>query len=475
MTYRHSSQELALEVSQFSETGHGLGHWITANGSNRLVEIPFSLPSEHVHVTVLGKKKKNCYTSRVITRSVDAPHRITAPCRHFGLCGGCVWQHLSSADQLHLKERRIHNLLSPLATAQTHWHPILPSPALWHYRNKMELSFSTDRYGNRYLGLIAYGTRGHVFQMEECLLASSWMATAQQVISAWWHSSGIESYHPMRNRGALRTITLRTGEHTGDRLIMLTVSSHPDDALTRSQLNQFTEQIVAHLTPHPPSQLSVFVRIQQVIKGSPTHYYEMLLHGPDHIREQLYLTGQSTPLTLHISPSAFFQPNTRQAERLYSRVVEMAQLSPSSLIYDLYCGAGTLGMCFAPHVEEVVGIELSPESSLDGRENIRLNGMTNVSIRTGDVAQLLPLLYEEKRRRPDVVVVDPPRAGLTPKALTHILALQAPQVLYVSCNPTTQAANLEHFVQAGYRLHAVQPIDQFPQTFHVENIVHLIR
>ena len=145
------------------------------------------------------------------------------------------------------------------------------------------------------------------------------------------------------------------------------------------------------------------------------------------------------------------------------------------MAYDLYCGTGTLGICLAKQVKEVIGIELSPESSLDARENVKVNDLSNVTIRTGDVGQILPVLLEERGKRPDVVVVDPPRVGLEPKALQHILEVKAPKLTYISCNPATQAANLEVLIKGGYRLKAVQPVDQFPQTVHVENILILER
>lgn len=218
------------------------------------------------------------------------------------------------------------------------------------------------------------------------------------------------------------------------------------------------------------------MRIQQIAKGRPTNFYEMLLYGPDHIRETLYLPVEGQPpqpLHFRISPSAFFQPNTAQAERLYERALKLADLTSDSLVYDLYCGTGTLGICAAKHVKQVVGIELSPESVLDARENLKENGLSNVVIRAGDVGQVLANLAQETKQHPDVVMVDPPRAGLDPKAIEHVLALQAPKLIYISCNPATQAANLDPLLKGGYRLQAVQPVDQFPQTVHVENIVVL--
>ncbi len=286
----------------------------------------------------------------------------------------------------------------------------------------------------------------------------------------------MEAYHLGRNTGALRTLTLREGQRTGDRMVMLTVSGNPQYSIQRKHLESFVSILREAIEPvGPDQQLSIFLRIQQIAKGSPTQFYEMVLYGPDHIREMLHLErldGKLQTLKFRISPTAFFQPNTLQAERLYSRAIQLTQAQKNARVYDLYCGTGTLGLCMASQVKEVIGIELSPESVIDARENIKLNHLSNVSIRQGDVGRMLSLLLEDKQI-PDVVMVDPPRAGLDARAIEHLLALKAPTLTYISCNPATQTSNLESLIKGGYQLKAVQPVDQFPQTIHVENILVL--
>jgi 23S rRNA (uracil1939-C5)-methyltransferase len=258
---------------------------------------------------------------------------------------------------------------------------------------------------------------------------------------------------------------------------MITVSGNPAYALQQRHIQSFVETLRQAIEPSSPDQkLSIFLRIQQIAKGHPTQFYEMLLYGPDHIREILHIeTAQNESHTLHfrISPTAFFQPNTRQAEKLYSRAIQLTQAPIGGVVYDLYCGTGTLGICMAKQAKKVIGIELSPESALDARENVKHNQLSHVSIHTGDVGHVLPTLLEKEDLQPDIVMVDPPRAGLDSRALQHLLAIKAPFITYISCNPATQAANLEVLVKGGYRLRAVQPVDQFPQTVHVENIAVL--
>jgi 23S rRNA (uracil1939-C5)-methyltransferase len=352
--------------------------------------------------------------------------------------------------------------------------PCLPP---WQYRNKMELSFSRDKAGRRYLGLILYGTRGHVFQMQECHLIHEWAIDAVNAVSKWWEESGLDAYFPAGDKGSLRTLTLREGMRTGDRLVMLTVSGNPEYALNQRQIHDFVLALRQAVEPPLHEQkLSIFIRIQQIAKGRKTQFYEMHLYGPDHIREVLHIETahqEHHELQFRISPSAFFQPNTRQAEQLYSRAIQLSGAPSGGIVYDLYCGTGTLGICMAKTAKKVVGIELSPESALDARENAKHNQLSNITIHTGDVGHLLPPLLEDKDLQPDIVMVDPPRAGLDPRALQRILAMRSPLLTYVSCNPATQSANLEVLIKGGYRLKVIQPVDQFPQTIHVENIAVL--
>lgn len=465
-----------LKITECSKEGQGRGIWHPQDGQPHSVDVPFSIPGDEVEVRLL-KRKGGIYQAQPIEWLSLSKDRVTPRCQHFGFCGGCRWQQMAYEDQLKQKEAWIYSHLEPYLHSDVAWHSILPCLPPWQYRNKMELSFSSDKYGQRYLGLILYGTRGHVFQMQECHLFHPWMMDAVQAVSRWWADSDLDAYHSGSDKGSLRTLTVREGQRTGDRMVMLTVSGNPIYALNQKHLHQFISALQNAIeTSLPDQKISIFLRIQQIAKGQPTQFFEMLLHGPDHIREVLHIeTAEGTLRTLQfqISPSAFFQPNTRQAEQLYSRAIQLTKPSPGAIVYDLYCGTGTLGICMAKQAKEVIGIELSPESALDARENVKLNHLSNVSIHTGDVGQLLPILLQEKQLRPDVVMVDPPRAGLDSKALKHLLDIKASQLTYISCNPATQAANLETLIKSGYHLKAVQPVDQFPQTVHVENIVVL--
>jgi 23S rRNA (uracil1939-C5)-methyltransferase len=475
---KKQSKLVLLKIIEFSNEGQGIGIWHPEERQSHQVEVPFSIPGDEVTVRLL-KKKRGVYQGLPLEWLYLSKDRVTPRCLHFGSCGGCRWQHIAYEDQLKQKEKWIYHHLERYLHDDVTWHSIISCHSPWQYRNKMELTFSSDKAGHRYLGLILYGTRGHVFQMHECHLFNPWMIDVVKSISLWWSESRLDAYHVAGDRGSLRTLTLREGQRTGDRMVMLTVSGNPAHALSQKQLQDFVSAVQQSAESKLPDQkLSIFLRIQQIAKGQQTQFYEMLLYGPDHIREVLHINtagGAGYPLQFRISPTAFFQPNTLQAERLYSRAIQLTQLSKEAIVFDLYCGTGTLGICMAKQVKAVIGIELSPESALDARENVKLNDLNNVSIHKGDVGELLPILLNNKAQIPDIVMVDPPRAGLDRKALHYLLHIKAPQLTYISCNPVTQAANLELLIKGGYRLKAVQPVDQFPQTVHVENIVALIR
>jgi 23S rRNA (uracil1939-C5)-methyltransferase len=323
----------------------------------------------------------------------------------------------------------------------------------------MEFTFSENKAGNKYLGLMIAQAH-YVFNLTECHLVISWFAETVKEVRAWWETSGLEAYFPPKDRGSLRNLTLREAIRTGQRMAVLTVSGNPEFALNRTHLNSFVEAV-----RKAAGDISIFLRIHQAIKGKPTQFFEMHLAGKDHITEELHLNNG--PLSFKISPVSFFQPNTLQAETLYDTA--LAALPESSVVYDLYCGTGTLGMAAARRAKTVIGVELSPEAVLDAQENAKRNGIENITFHQGDVGKVLATLS----LKPDVVILDPPRVGLDETAMNHLKALQPPMIIYISCNPLTQAVNVAELIQAGYELKRLQPVDQFPHTYHIENIAFL--
>ncbi len=276
-------------------------------------------------------------------------------------------------------------------------------------------------------------------------------------VRTWWQESGLHAYHPRANQGHLRTLTLREGVRTGEKMAILTVS---EEKIDPHLLDLFTQAL--------PDLHSVILRRQIIQRKTSTRFEEITLRGANSIHEILYDTSRK-PYRFRIKAPSFFQPNTYQAEKIYQTAMEMASIQEGEAVLDLYCGGGALGIFAARAARSVLGIELVPEAVEDGVFNCALNGITNMEIISGNVAESLHSLPF----MPHTVIVDPPRAGLGKECIAHLLTLKPEKILYVSCNPATQAADCAPLCQQGYHIVALQPIDQFPHTSHLENIALL--
>lgn len=465
-----------LKVTSLSKKASGLASLDTGTSRSIHADIPFTMPGDTVRAT-LAPRRSNVCKGRLDEVIIPSPNRIAPRCIHFATCGGCQMQHISYEDQLKHKEQLVHTAFAEFISPETTVGPIIPCEQIWQYRNKMEFSFSSDKAGKKYLGLVMSSTQGKVFNLTECHLTHPWFADAVKCVRQWWHESDLAAYNMPHNSGSLRNLVLREGMRSGDRMVVLTVSGNPEFALQKHHLESFVAFVRSELEPtNPTCNLSVFLRIHQIGKGIPTNIYEMLLYGPDHIRETLHVKVEPhKPVTFyfHISPSAFFQPNPMQAERLYSVALSLAKVPKDTVVYDLYCGTGDLGICIAKHVKQVVGVEISPDAALDAQQNAKRNDCPNVTIIPGAVRHVLSLIAEQQLPPPDMVIINPPRAGLDPDSLQQVQEMNAPKILYISCNPFTQAQNVSELIKYGYKLRTLQPIDQLPHTYHIENIVIL--
>ncbi len=443
---------MQASIQHFSSKGYGV-----ADG----VEIAHTVPGDQILFELTRKKRlpQKGRLLEVVTPSID---RVKPLCSHAQICGGCCWQQMSYEAQLREKQARVEMAFGFAA------RPIIPCDQQYHYRNKMEFSFSENRGGQKFLGLMIAQAEPYVFNVEECHLVNPWFSKALCAVRKWWEGSGVKAYFPPSDEGSLRYLTLREAMRTGEKMAVLNVSGNPAFALNRQEIDSF----VAVLKEAVSDDLSIFLRIHQTKKGRPTHFFEMHCSGKDHIMEQLHLQGGV--LSFKISPISFFQPNTLAAEKLYDAA--LALLPQCSIVYDLYCGTGTLGMAAARHAHQVIGIELSPEAVIDAKANALHNGLSNVTIHQGDVGQVITqLMGSSNFIRPDAVIVDPPRAGLDALALHHLKTLWPKTIIYISCNPKTQAENVKELQNAGYQLQLLQPLDQFPHTYHIENIALLQR
>jgi 23S rRNA (uracil1939-C5)-methyltransferase len=333
----------------------------------------------------------------------------------------------------------------------------------------MEFSFSQAKDGTHFLGLYGAGSR-RVIDISSCYIAPEWMTCALAEVRAWWKTTGLMAYRQNVNEGTLLTVCFREARSSHDRMVILTVSGVPEFAPKREQLDLFVQSLRAAVTPQQGS-LSIVLRVRQIAKGRPTQMFEMILFGPDHMKETVSVTidGVQKKLECHISPPTFFQPNTPQAEKIYSHALSSARLNATDVVADLYCGLGLFGMFSAFFASSAFGVELSKDAAYDATVNSQRLGISNFAVRCGDVAKIC----NDLPKAPSVVIVDPPRSGLGAGGIDAVESLHPSRIVYVSCQPKTQGTDVQTLMEHGWTIESVQPIDQFPHTMHVENIVVL--
>ncbi len=432
------AEEFSLSIKSLTKRG-----W----GASDEFEVFGALPGEQISSQKIKRGK-----ARLLKIETKSPDRIEPRCSHAGTCGGCAFQALDYPAQLLLKQHRIQSLFNhPI-------NPIIPCDEPFEMRNKMEFSFSQDKARNKFLGLHMPAAKGRVVDIDHCHLVSPWFSQTLKAVRSWWQNSNLNAFHPHKQTGALRTLTIREGKRTGARMVILTVDGAAREDLTQSHLSSFKALFC--------KKTSLFLHIHQAIAGKPTELFEIHLQGPDHLSEELHIDGRI--IKFSISPAAFFQPNTYQAEKLYNSALKLC-LPIQGPVYDLYAGVASLGILFAPHASSVTSVEINPYSICDAETNIELNGITNLNLIRSDVA----LALEEMPKKPALALIDPPRAGLGPKAIAQLKELKPDQILYISCNPDTQADDIEQLND--YKIKTLQPVDQFPHTPHLENIALLVK
>jgi 23S rRNA (uracil1939-C5)-methyltransferase len=431
-------EQLTLDVESLAYGGKGI-----ARRNGYVVFVAGALPGDRVRAEVT-KAKRGYAEASAVDLLRESPDRVPARCDHGGEpCPGAPWQSLPYEEQLRHKQSQVSDALTRLGGLEEfELEEIEPAIERWRYRNKLEYSFG-ERDGELVLGFHARGRWDLVVDAEDCQLASERNNARRNELRDWARSAGLSGYDRRSGEGTLRNLVVREGRRTEQLQTRLVTS--------------------AAETPRPPVDLHTIVEGT----GSGTEGPTGVL-GREHLEEEL------CGLRFRISHNAFFQTNTEMAERLYGIAAEMAGLTGRELVFDLFCGIGTLGLSLASGAGEVWGIEIVPDAIVDAKENARLNGIENARFRAGDARkEIRPLL--EEAGRPDVVVVDPPRAGLSKKVVRRLIECGASRIVYVSCNPTTLAPNAAQLAEAGYRVRRVKPVDMFPQTPHIECVALLER
>ena len=440
-------EELELRIDSLAFGGSGV-----ARHDGFVVFVRGGVPGDDVRARIT--KVKRGFAEGIVTELVhSSDSRVAAPCQHFGVCGGCRFQDLAYSVQLAEKERQVRDALVRIGRfAEPPLEPIVPAASQFAYRNKLEYSFTSGEDGVD-LGFHRAGRWDEVIGIEECLLTTDVGNAIRLAVRGWAREEQLEAYDQENGSGYLRHLVVREGRNTGQALVVLVTA--PGERFEAGYLVDVLRRF--------PEVRSIHWAINDT-PAEQTNLPTKLLWGADAIEEELL------GLRFRVRPSAFLQTNTEMAERLYELAREYAGLSGEENVFDLYCGTGTIGLALARSAGAVWGVEISEEAVACAIENAELNGIDNARFFAGNVGQSIEELREEAGS-PDVVIVDPPRAGLAGKALRRTGALGASRIVYVSCNPTTLASDLQVLRdEYGYVLERCRPVDMFPHTPHVESV-----
>lgn len=455
-----------VTIVDTSTKGRGIG-----KKDGQVYFVDKTVPGDVVDVLVLGKEKK-VPKGRVQRMVEPSPDRIEARCAHFGDCGGCKWQSLGYDKQLYYKEKTVRDAVERIAKLEyAEFRPILGCASPFNYRNKVEFTFSNKRWvpaevlatdekveWKHALGYHVAGAFDKVLQIDTCHLHWPVINDIRNAVHDFAVAQQWPFYDIRNHEGYLRNIVFRTSEATRELMVLLIVAEdlpERENALFEHLADQFSE-ITSFLSIHSTKLNSSYSDLQA-----------RTWRGPDFITEHL------GPWKYRISPTSFFQTNSLQAKVLYDQVREFAGTEKLGTVYDLYCGAGSIGIYVNELAEKVVGIEYVDAAVEDAHANCQLNGLEHLEFFAGDMKKMLTDEWTAQHGKPDLVITDPPRAGMDEAVVRQLLKLEAPRIIYVSCNPGTQARDLALLAEK-YELREIQPVDMFPQTTHVENVVHLI-
>ncbi len=437
--------QLELTIESLAYGGNGV-----ARLDGYVVFVAGAMPGDRVRALV-GRAKRAYAQARAVEILESGPDRVAPLADH----PGAPWQVLSYDRQLQVKQDQVDDALKRIGHLRGYTlEPILPAIQPWRYRNKLEYSFGGGPSGRLVCGFHASGRWEEIVETTDCLLASAAGNDARERIVAWCRDRGLAAYDRRSGEGLLRNLVVREGRRTGQVQVRLVSCDHH---LDQAGLIAAAGDIDGLLWTRTEA-------LGETTTGGQTE----LLSGSDRLEEEI------GGLRLRISPEAFFQTNTEMAEQLYGLAISYAGLTGFERVYDLYCGIGTIGLLIAPRSGEVWGLEIVEQAIADAIDNARRNEIDNARFFAGDARLALRELVE-MAGRPDVLVVDPPRAGLSQKIVRRIIEASPKRIVYVSCNPTTLAPNAAQLTDAGYVLTRVRPVDMFPQTPHIECVAQFER
>ncbi|WP_418943066.1 23S rRNA (uracil(1939)-C(5))-methyltransferase RlmD [Phocaeicola plebeius] len=439
-----------------------------------VIFIPYVVPGDVVDLQV--KRKKNHYAEAVAVKFHEkSPLRTEPFCSHFGVCGGCKWQCLSYEEQLKYKQKQVFDNLTRIGKVELpEFRPILGSEKTRFYRNKLEFTFSNKRWLTeeevkqdvKYdqmnaVGFHIPGAFDKVLAIDKCWLQDDISNQIRNAVRDYAYAHNFPFFDLRTQEGLLRNIMIRTSS-TGELMVVLQCKVTDDEGRRKM------EEILQFMADSFPQITSLMYVINNKCNDTIGDLDVEVFKGNDHIFEEM------EGLRFKVGPKSFYQTNSEQAYNLYKVAREFAGLTGNELVYDLYTGTGTIANFVARQARKVVGIEYVPEAIEDAKVNSALNGIDNTLFYAGDMKDILTNDFIAEHGRPDVIITDPPRAGMHNDVIDVILAAEPKRIVYVSCNPATQARDLQ-LLDGKYKVTAVQPVDMFPHTHHVENVVQLER
>lgn len=443
--------QVAIEKTEFGAIG-------IAHLEDKTIYIKGSFPEQKV-LARISKKKKDFAEAKLLQVIERAPYEKDAPCIHFGPCGGCISQNLPYENQLELKVSQVQQLFQEAAVSQGEFLGIEKSPEDFHYRNKMEYSFGDRTKGGPLeLGMHMKGSPFSIVTVDQCLLVDEDFRAIFAFTLEYFRNRNLPHYNVRSHEGYLRHFIIRKGKNTDELLVNLVTSSQLEEDLTPyveglKALNlQGTLKSIIHTTNDALADAVIPEKVD-------------ILYGEDHIIDELL------GLKFKISPFSFFQTNTKGAEGLYCIVKDFMGDAENKVVFDLYCGTGTIGQIVAGNAKKVIGIELIEEAVTAANENAKLNNLNNCTFIAGDVAKVI----QEIKEKPDIIILDPPRSGVHPKALEYVVKFNPKDIIYVSCNPKTLVTDLKYLETHGYEVVKTKLKDMFPNTPHVEVVTLLTK
>ena len=448
---RGSQVTIKIEKTEFPSVG-------ISEFEGKKLYIKGAFPGQTVKGTV--KKKRDTYADVKLVEVLEkAPYEIEAPCPHFGVCGGCSSQKLTYEKQLELLSDEVCELFEDKDIPMGMYLGVKGSENTWEYRNKMEFTFGDlEKGGELTLGMHMKGKSFGVLTVDNCMIVDEDFRKVLTLTVDYFRKQNLPYYRVMKREGYLRHLVVRKASNTGELMVNLVTTTQID-----FDLSEYTEILKSQT--YKGQLVSVLHTENNSFSDAVVPEKVNILYGRDYIIEELL------DLKFKISPFSFFQTNSRGAESLYSIVRDFMGNGENKVVFDLYCGTGTIGQIAAHNAKKVIGLELIEEAVEAAKENAKLNGLDNCEFIAGDVAETI----KQVKVKPDIIILDPPRSGVSPKALDYVIKFNAKEIIYVSCNPKTMVDNLETLLAAGYKVEKSKVKDMFPNTPHAETVVRLIK